>query len=178
MSKELSLEIFELLDEFETQLNAYGTVPFTGKIMVNRASFLSIIEQIRTILPDEFKHVKRLYEETEDIKTKTQFMSNEIIDHAKAEAKQIMEEAAMYEKEKVNAAEHKAKQLVDENEIVRRAKHKAKDMVMKAESDANNLKTNALDYVSNLLSSASHDIATIQNELQKGIRKYTGNRER
>ena len=57
--KNLSMEIFTLLETLEEHLEKGKTLPFTDKCIVEKEELLELIKEIRLNLPDELKHYCR-----------------------------------------------------------------------------------------------------------------------
>lgn len=121
--------ILELLELLEDMLEQGSTMPFTGKIMVNKEELLDIITDIRLKLPNEIKQSKWVLEER-----------NKILIDAQKEADAIIKEGGTA----VN-------KLVDEHEITKLAKVSAEKIIAEAKHTAKEMRLGAVEYADGVL---------------------------
>jgi vacuolar-type H+-ATPase subunit H len=121
--------ILDLLDELEDILEQGSSMPFTGKVMVNKEEMLEVITDIRLKLPGEVKQSKWVVEER-----------NKIIVDAQKEADAIVKNSGTI----VN-------KLVDEHEITKLAKEAAEKIVAEARYTAKEMRLGALEYADEVL---------------------------
>ena len=57
------MDILMLIDEIEDIVEAGTSVPFSGKVMIDKEEVLEIIKEIRIKLPDEIKQAALIKEE-------------------------------------------------------------------------------------------------------------------
>lgn len=121
--------ILELLNLLEDLLEQSSTMPFTGKVMVNRDELLDIITDIRLKLPNEIKQSKWVLEER-----------NKILIDAQKEADTIIKEGG--------SAVNK---LVDEHEITKLAKVSSEKIIAEAKYTAKEMRLGAIEYADEVL---------------------------
>ena len=68
------MDILMLIDEIEDIIEAGTTVPFSGKVMIDKEEVLEIIKEIRIKLPDEIKQAAWIKEERQRILAQAQKM--------------------------------------------------------------------------------------------------------
>lgn len=137
--------ILELLDLLEDTLDQSSTMPFTGKVMVNKDELMDIITEIRLKLPNEIKCSKLVLEERSKI----------IID-AQKEADAIIKEGGT----QVN-------KLVDEHEITKLAKANAEKIINEAKYTAKEMRLGAVEYADEVLALLQKTIVESFNAANK-----------
>jgi vacuolar-type H+-ATPase subunit E/Vma4 len=134
--------ILQLLEVMEDILDGSSSVPFTGKVMVDRDELLEIITDIRLKMPNEIKQSKWVLEER-----------NKILIDAQKEAENILKDA-----------DEKISKLVDENEITKRAYEQAEEIIENAKQSSREMRLGAVEYVDEILSGIENKIKqTLEN---------------
>jgi cell division septum initiation protein DivIVA len=150
------MKVLELLDDLENLLEAASTVPFSGKIMVDRNDVSNLIKEIQILLPDEMKHAKWIKDER-----------NKIIEDARRDAQRIVDEAQRKEDEILNGAKNQFDDILDEHKIVELARQKSEKMLFKAQQEASDIRKNAFLYSYDIIEKAHHNMDEILKILQK-----------
>lgn len=135
----------DLLDELEDILEQSSTMPFTGKVMINKDEILDIITEIRLRLPNEIKQSKWVLEER-----------NKILIDAQKEADAIIKDGGAT----VN-------KLVDEHEITKLAKASAEKIVSDAKYTAKELRLGAIEYADEILALMQKTMTDCLNSANK-----------
>lgn len=134
--------ILQLLEVIEDILDGSSTLPFTGKVMVDKDELYEIITDIRLKLPNEIKQSKWVIEER-----------NKILIDAQKEAENILKDA-----------DEKISKLVDENEITKRAYEQAEEIIESAKQNSREMRLGAIDYVDEILSAVEGKVKqTLEN---------------
>ena len=63
----MEIDILYLVDRLENLITSSRRVPLVNQIMVKEADILSIIDQMRTSIPDEFKQARAIIHDKERI---------------------------------------------------------------------------------------------------------------
>lgn len=135
----------DLLDELEDILEQSSTMPFTGKVMINKDEILDIITEIRLRLPNEIKQSKWVLEER-----------NKILIDAQKEADAIIKDGGAT----VN-------KLVDEHEITKLAKASAEKIIADAKYTAKELRLGAIEYADEILALMQNTMTDSLNAANK-----------
>lgn len=135
----------DLLDELEDILEQSSTMPFTGKVMINKDEILDIITEIRLRLPNEIKQSKWVLEER-----------NKILIDAQKEADAIIKDGGAT----VN-------KLVDEHEITKLAKASAEKIISDAKYTAKELRIGAIEYADEILALMQNTMTDCLNAANK-----------
>lgn len=124
------MEIFRILDEMELMIRDSKRVPLSGKSVIEGHVFLDRLDRLRAILPEELQTAKLVLQE-----------KDRIVTEACAQAEEVME-----------ASKGKVARLVDESEITKSAMQVAEDIIANAENVAKEIKIDANEYASGVLS--------------------------
>lgn len=150
------MKVLELLEEFEERLETSSTIPFSGKIVIDREEINNFIKEIQLLLPDEMKHAKWIKDER-----------NKIIEDANRDAKDILEEANAKEQEILSGAKEEYEELLDKHKLVELAKEKAEKIIAKAHVDSGDIRNNAFKYSQDIISKAYQNMVEITKLLEK-----------
>ena len=124
--------LLDYLDEIEEVLESSKTLPFMGRISVEKSRILDIISEIRLHLPDDIRQAQRILNEHDRIMTDAKHKADGIIAEAEAEAKL----------------------MTNSHELFRRASEQAAEIIEEAKKDARELRTGASAYVDEKLEDA------------------------
>ena len=142
------MDIQRLFDEFEAVINKSFRIPFTSNIILNEDELYDLLDQMRISIPQEIKEAKR-----------TEAERQRILAQAKDEAGRLSDIA----KEKMITA-------IDSHEIADLARRRADEIVSSAESNANQLKTDADQYVADHLSDLEEHLLKLLSTVRNGLR--------
>ncbi len=123
------MKVLELLDELDEIMETASSVPVVRKVMVDPNEVTEIVKEIRLERPDEIQQA--------------QWIKNErtrILDEAKAEYENIIEDARK-----------KAAALVEQDEITVKAKQRAEEILRVAKENCSVMKMSILDYTDGML---------------------------
>lgn len=123
------MDVLRLLDEIEDILEESSTIPFAGKLLVDKEDILDVIKEIRIKLPDEIKQAEWIKEERQ-----------RILAEAQNEADTMIEEVKVHMEE-----------MIDEEEITKKAKERAEEIIGKAQVNAKEIRLGAREYADELL---------------------------
>lgn len=148
------MDVLNLIDEIEDILEDSSSIPFSGKVMVDKEEILEIIKEIRIKLPDEIKQAVWIKDERQRILAEAQKEADTIVN----EAKSHLEE------------------LIDEDEITRNAKERALEIVTKAQNNAKEIRIGAMEYADNLLVETQENLNSLINLLDKNRQELRGDK--
>jgi len=167
--QELELRVLELLEEFEDKLEGASTVPLTGKILVDRQEFLSIIKDIQIMLPEEYQQVRFIKAQKDSILEEANSIADELIKNARHEELRIIENAKAKETEILINATSRAKELINDHEIVRQAQNKASDLINDAEEKADGIRKGSYEYAEEVMKRVELDMAKILHTVKENL---------
>jgi len=124
--------LLDYLDEIEDVLEQSKKLPLTGKISVEKARILDIINEIRLHLPDDIRQAQRILSD-----------HDKILADAEHKAVGILE-----------AADAEAKMMTNSHELFRRASEQSTQLIEEAKKNARELRAGAAAYVDEKLEDA------------------------
>ena len=150
------MDILQLIDRLEELFNQSKTIPLTRNVMVDEDKMLDIIDQMRIAIPEEVKKAQQLLGQRDRVLAQSQEEANRTIDIAR----------------------QKAEQLVAKDMVVVEAQRRADQILTQARSDAEGVRADADDYVTNSLHQLQEELERISNQVRNGIRTVEEERER
>ncbi|HWV36426.1 MAG TPA: hypothetical protein VNZ55_12390 [Thermomicrobiales bacterium] len=106
-------DILYLVGELEALVSEGKRVPFSTRIMVEEADFLTLVDQLREAVPNEIKQAQRVIKERE-----------RIIGDAQDEAARI-----------IQTAQERAERLVSQHGILLEARQRSEELLRRAEEE-------------------------------------------
>ncbi|NLV89084.1 MAG: ATPase [Tissierellia bacterium] len=147
------MDILMLIDEIEDIVEAGTSVPFSGKVMIDKEEVLEIIKEIRIKLPDEIKQAAWIKEERQ-----------RILAQAQKDADTMLKEA-----------EYKLEELIEEQEVIKLANARAEEIINKAQSNAKDIRLGALDYADSILEETQENLKKLIQVLNDNRKELKGN---
>lgn len=146
------MDILDLLQDLRKKINESSSIPFAGKVILNKNEILPIIDNIETLLPEELKKANWIINERQ-----------RILIEAQREGENIIKEA-----------EDRIKKMVDESEISRRAYEKADEIVSNAKKHAREIRLGANEYAEEVLRNLYTYLEKTMNTVKKGMDELRG----
>ncbi len=138
------MSVLALLDELEDRIDESSSIPFSGKVLIDRESVMELIKEIRLQLPDEIKQAQWIKEERNKILVDAQHESDKIIEDAK------------------NHIEN----MIQDNEIAKLAKKKAQDIIHESEEQAMDIKHGSIEYADEILNDLEKKLSTVLKTIE------------
>ena len=142
-----ALEIIEKIEEF---LDKSKRMPFTSNIIVNENEIYEMLDELRNVLPEEFRQARWIVKEREGM-----------IEESKRQSERIIREA-----------KERADMLVNETEILKNATRKSEDMLAVAEARSRTIRLEAEDYADEKLASLEAALHKILVAIEKGREQF------
>jgi F0F1-type ATP synthase membrane subunit b/b' len=125
------MDLQYLIDRLETMVTSARRMPITGKLMLDEQELADLIDQMRTVLPEEVRAARKVLRERDSIISEAQQQADEILktaheqaemllDHeglmaeAQARSNQYLEEAMEAAQERVEGADDYARQVLSQ----------------------------------------------------------------
>lgn len=137
-------DIMDIVDDLIVHLHEAKTMPLSSNALVDREMFLTKLETLRAILPDELRAARWMVREREAFISRTNEKSREIVDNARKEADS----------------------LVSESNIVAEAVEEANILVRRAEGEARRLRLEAEDDIERKLARVDHLLTELAAQVQ------------
>ena len=150
------MDILQLIDRLEELFNASKSIPLTRNVMVDEDRMLDIIDQMRIAIPEEVKKAQQLLGQRD-----------RVLAQAQEEANRTLE-----------IARQKADQLTSKELVMQEAQRRADQLLVQARADAENVRSQADDYVMNSLTQLQTELERITNQVINGIRVVEDEQER
>ncbi|NLY72081.1 MAG: hypothetical protein GX079_00120 [Tissierellia bacterium] len=134
------MKVLELLEDFQSKVDATANFPMSKKILLERDEVESLLSNIQTFLPDEMKHAKWIKEEREKILEEASLESEDILQRAKKEEREIIAEA-----------KRQFEQMVTESEVLKEAEERAQELLAQARAEARDVRMNSYQYSEDMM---------------------------
>ena len=84
------MDILYLVDRLENLIASSRRMPFMNQIILKEADILSIVDQMRTSIPDEIKQSRRILQDKERILAQAQADAASLLAKAREESERAM----------------------------------------------------------------------------------------
>ena len=142
------MDILDLLEEFESIIEASARVPLTGKVIIHEETLYNYLDKFRAYLPQSIRDAEYVIREKD----------------------RILGDAAREGEGLIEAAKKKCDRIVGESEIVKQAISQGEQLINNAKLEAKNLVSGAYGYSEEVMSS-------LQGELETYLRTIRGGRD-
>ncbi len=170
-NEKVELKVLELLEEFEDKLEGSPTVPLTGKILVDREEFLSLLKDIHVLLPDEYQHVRWMKSQQEQIMEEARQEASRIVNEARQEEQRVVDALREKEDSLMTQAEERVRLMVNDHEIMRMARQRAEEIVNEAEIHAKEIREGSYEYADELMKRVEYNMGKMLQTVQENIQE-------
>ena len=144
------MDALEIIDKIEELLDKGKKVPFTSNIMISENEIYEILDELRNVLPEEFRQARWIVKEREDT-----------IEESKRQSDRIIREAI-----------ERAEMLVNESEILKNAKRQAENLLSIAEAKSRTIRLEAEDYADEKLAGFEAALHKILAAIERGREQF------
>jgi len=141
------MDLQYLIDRLETMVRAGRRMPITNKLMMDEQELVDLIDQMRTVLPEEIRYAKHVLREKEQILAEAQAQSEDIL----------------------RAARQQAEVLIEREGLLKQAKAQADDIRRQAQEEAERVQVGADNYVRTVLNDLSDSLQRQLASINKGL---------
>jgi len=127
------LDIMALIDKMEDLVSEGKKVPLTSSVMVNELKIYDIIDEIRASFPDEIKQARWIVKERQEMLDEAEKEANKLVEEANHRAETIAAETEIVKKAEEQADDLMDKAAVHEREIRLGAEDYADEMLANLE---------------------------------------------
>ena len=130
-SSEMRMDLQYLIDRLETMVTGAKRMPITGKLMLDEQELADLIDQMRSVVPDEIRAARKVLKEKDSIIAEAQQQADDILKNAhqqaemlldeqglmaeaQARAYQYLEEVETEAQERINGADEYARQVLSQ----------------------------------------------------------------
>lgn len=131
----MTLDIQFLVERLEALVVNARKVPMTSQVIIEQATILDLIDQLRVAIPEEVRQARRVNQESDRVLGKAREEAEQIIGAAQEQAALLLQDQSI-----LREAETKAQELLDHaqgksDETMRGADQYAADVLVRLESD-------------------------------------------
>lgn len=141
------IDIIFLVERLESLVASGKKLPLTNNVVVDQATALDLIDQLRVAVPEEVRQAKRL---TQD--------SDRILERAQEEADRI-----------IARAQEQAAFLIEDRELTRAAEERSRDIVDDGRLQAEEIRRGADEYAAGVLIRLEGEVVRILQTIKHGI---------
>ncbi|HMA33735.1 MAG TPA: HrpE/YscL family type III secretion apparatus protein [Chloroflexia bacterium] len=144
---DMRMDLQYLIDRLETMVRAGRRMPITNKLMMDEQELVDMIDQMRTVLPEEIRYAKHVLREKE-----------QILSDAQAQADDIL-----------RMARQQAEVLIEREGLLKQAKTQADEIRRQAQEEAERVQVGADNYVRQVLNDLSDALQRQLASINKGL---------
>ncbi|MEV5438126.1 ATP synthase F0 subunit B [Streptomyces sp. NPDC052682] len=146
------MDVQKKLDEIVTMVSGARAMPMSASCVVNRAELLSMLQELRTALPDSLAQAQELIGDRE-----------QLVEQARQEAQRIIE-----------SAHAERGSLISDTEIARRSQAEADRILAEARKEAEEIRAEADEYVDSKLANFEVVLTKTLGSVGRGREKLLG----
>ena len=146
------MDVHDKLDELTKMVESARSMPMSASCIVNRAELLGLLEEMRELLPEEFRHAQLLLDDREAV-----------VEEGRREAQRIIAEAEL-----------ERDRLTSETEVMAAAEVKAEQIRVAAVEEAHTMRAEVDDYVDSKLANFEVVLDKTMAAVRRGRDKLRG----
>ncbi|HVF06295.1 MAG TPA: hypothetical protein VNA20_15745 [Frankiaceae bacterium] len=143
------------LDQLTEMVESAKSMPLSASVLVNKAEFLALLDELRATLPDELREAQWVIKDRD-----------EVIDQGRKEAERIIADART-----------EAARLVSRTEVMQSATKEAERIVTEAKENARQMRLEVEDYVDAKLANFEVVLHKTIGAVERGRDKLRGRHE-
>lgn len=144
------MDALEIIDKIEELIEKSKKIPFTSNVVINENELYEFLDELRSILPEEFRQARWVVKERENM-----------LEEAKRQSGRIIKEA-----------EERAEILVSETEVLKNATRGAEELVSVAEAKARTMRLESEDYADEKLANLEAILHKLLSSIEKGREQF------
>ncbi len=144
------MDALKIIDKIEELVDKSKKIPFSSNVVVSENEIYDLIDELRSILPEELKQARWIVKEREGM-----------IEEAKRQSARIIKEA-----------EDRAQVLVSENEVLKKANKKSEELMSMVEAKARTIRLEAEDYADEKLANLEAVLHKLLSAVEKGREQF------
>jgi cell division septum initiation protein DivIVA len=144
---DMRMDLQYLIDRLETLVRSARHMPVMNKLVLDEQELVDLIDQMRTVLPEEIRYAK----------------------HVLREKEQILADAQAQAQDTLRAAEKQAEVLIEREGLLKQARGQADEIKRQAQDEAERVQVGADNYVRQVLADLSDTLQRQLSSIQKGL---------
>jgi F0F1-type ATP synthase membrane subunit b/b' len=149
------MDLQYLIDRLETMVTSARRMPITGKLMLDEQELADLIDQMRTVLPEEVRAARKVLRERDSVISEAQQQADEIL----------------------KTAHEQAEMLLDQEGLMAEAQARSNQYLEEAMSAAQERIDGADDYARQVLSQLQQQLARHLSIIEKGLNALNNREE-
>jgi vacuolar-type H+-ATPase subunit H len=141
------MDLQYLIDRLETMVRAGRRMPVMNKIMMDEQELVDLIDQMRTVLPEEIRYAKHVLREKEQILSDAQAQADDVLRNARQQAEVLIEREG----------------------LLKQARQQADDIKRQAQEEAERVQVGADNYVRQVLTDLADSLQRQIASVNKGL---------
>jgi vacuolar-type H+-ATPase subunit H len=147
ITTDMRMDLQYLIDRLETMVTGAKRVPISGKLMLDEQELADLIDQMRTVLPEEVRAARKVLRERDSIISEAQQQADDLLKNAHEQAEMLLDQQGL-----MAEAEARANQYLEE-----------------VERDAQDRINGADDYARQVLTQLRDQLSRHLNTIEKGL---------
>ncbi len=144
------MDALEMIDKIEEMVEKSKKLPFSSNAIINENELYDLLDELRSILPEELKQARWIVKEREGM-----------IEEAKRQSSRIVKDA-----------EERSRVLVSETEVLKNANKKAEELMSMVEAKARTIRLEAEDYADEKLANLEAVLHKLLSAVEKGREQF------
>lgn len=143
----MRMDLQYLIDRLETMVRGARRMPVMNKLVLDEQELVDLIDQMRTVLPEEIRYAKHVLREKEGILSDAQAQADEIL----------------------RTARQQAEVLIEREGLLKQARAQADEIKRQAQEEAERVQVGADNYVRQVLTDLSDTLNRQLASINKGL---------
>ncbi|MFL5734765.1 MAG: hypothetical protein ACJ78Q_16535 [Chloroflexia bacterium] len=147
ITTDMRMDLQYLIDRLENMVTTARRMPVTNKLMLDEQELADLIDQMRTVLPEEVRSARKVLRERDSIISESQQQADEIL----------------------KTAHEQAEMLLDQQGLMAEAQARARQYMEDIETDAQERINGADEYARQVLTQLREQLARHLSTIEKGL---------
>ena len=143
----MRMDLQYLIDRLETLVRAARRMPMMSKIMMDEQELVDLVDQMRTVLPEEIRYAKHVLREKEQILADAQAQADDIL----------------------RTAREQADLMIQREGLLKEARAQADKMIREAQEEAERVSVGADNYTRQVLTELEETLVRQTASVRKGL---------
>lgn len=111
ITTDMRMDLQYLIDRLETIVTGAKRVPISNKLMLDEQELADLIDQMRTVIPEEVRTARKIMRERDSILSEAQQQADDVLKNAHQQAEMLLDEQGL-----LAEAQARANQFMEEVE--------------------------------------------------------------
>ncbi len=105
-SDNMRMDLQYLIDRLETMVTSAKRMPITNKLQMDEQELADLIDQMRTVLPEEVRAARKVLRERDTIIAEAQQQADEVLNTAHEQAEMLLDQEGLTAEAQARANQH------------------------------------------------------------------------